>query len=116
MYNYDYITGNGVCPDDTANVLVTVTDCGVGLNENVFNALNIYPNPTTGMLYISNEGSTESLSYTVTDVNGREVLTAQNAINGNEVTSINMDTYQRGMYFITVRSASSERMFRFVLQ
>jgi hypothetical protein len=116
MYNYDYITGNGVCPDDTANVLVTVTDCGVGLNENVFNALNIYPNPTTGMLYISNEGSTETLSYTVTDVNGRQVLAAENAINSNEVTSINMDTYQRGMYFITVRSASSERMYRFVLQ
>jgi hypothetical protein len=116
MYNYDYITGNNVCPDDTANVLVTVTNCGVGLEEGVFDALNIYPNPSSGVLNISNEGSTEALSYTITDINGREVVSAMNAVNGNEVTSINMDANQPGLYFITLRSATSERMFRFVLQ
>ena len=116
QFNYDYITGNGICPNDTSNVLVTVTVCTSGVTENVFNALNIYPNPTSGILFISNEGATETLSYIVTDVNGRQVMAAENAINGNEVTAINMDAYQRGMYFITVRSANNERMFRFVLQ
>jgi hypothetical protein len=116
MYNYDYITGNGVCPDDTANVLVTVITCsGAGVDEGIFDALNIYPNPTSDILNISNEGSTESLGYTITDVNGRIVRKAENAINGNAVTSIKLDECQPGMYYITVRSAKNERMFRFVI-
>lgn len=116
MYNYDYITGNGVCPDDTANVLVTVITCsGAGVDEGIFDALNIYPNPTSDLLNISNEGSTESLGYTITDVNGRIVRKAENAINGNAVTSIKLDECQPGMYYITVRSAKNERMFRFVI-
>jgi hypothetical protein len=116
LYNYDYITGNGVCPDDTANVLVTVTICDAGLNSTAFDALNIYPNPTTGLIFISNEGASELLSYKILDLNGREILTAENAINGNEITPINLDSYQKGLYFITVYSANSQRMFRIVLQ
>jgi hypothetical protein len=116
MYNYDYITGNGVCPDDTANVLVTVITCsGAGVDEGIFDALNIYPNPTTDVLNISNEGSTELLGYTITDVNGRVIRKAENTINGNAVTSINLEDCQPGMYYITVSANKNERMFRFVI-
>ena len=117
MYNFDYITGNGVCPDDTANVLVTVITCsGASVEEGIFDALNIYPNPSTGLLFIANEGATEALDYTITDVNGRIVRNAEKAINGNTVTTVDIDNCQPGMYFITIRSGKNERMFRFVLQ
>ena len=117
MYNYDYITGNGVCPDDTANVLVTVITCsGAGVAEGACDALNSYPNPSNGLLFISNEGASEALSYTITDVNGRVIRKAEKSINGNAVTTVDLENCQPGMYYITIRSAKNERMFRFVLQ
>lgn len=116
QFNYDYITGNGVCPDDTANVLVTVNDCTAGLNEFLLNDISIYPNPTDGIVYISNEGSTEVFSFDLLDLNGRLLDTQIDVINGNTETQLNLTGKVNGIYMIRVYNESIERVYRVVLQ
>jgi hypothetical protein len=114
QFNYDYITGNGVCPNDTANVLVTVdASCNyLDINEMLFDGVTVYPNPTNGLVYITT-GSKE-LTYELVDINGR-VLT--NAVNTTSPATHEIDLTQQpsGVYFIKVKNEEYVKVFRIVL-
>ncbi len=118
QYNYVYITGNNVCPDDSATVLVDVlATCNwLGLDESEMTNLSLYPNPTNGIVYISNEGSSVVYNYTITDAQGRVIANANNAIKGAAKTEINLQGKETGIYMIRVFNENSEKVFRVVLQ
>jgi len=116
QFNYDYITSNGVCPNDTANVVVTVDNsCDyLDLQELVFGNMTMYPNPTKGIVSITNNGSEEVFSYEVTDVNGKVIASAVAAINGAETTEVNLTNFETGFYLIRVYNDDAEKTFRLV--
>ena len=118
QFNYDYITGNGVCPDDTANVLLTVDGSCDWLNveELYFSSMTLLPNPTNGLVYITNEGNSEVFNYEVIDVDGRVIASKANAINGASTTTIDLTGKVTGMYMIRVYNGNAEKVFRVVLQ
>jgi hypothetical protein len=118
QFNYDYITGNGVCPDDTANVIVNV-DFGcdyLNLQELYFEGMDVYPNPTTGMIYISNDGANEVFNIELTDLNGKVINAIEGAINGTETTEVNLEKLETGFYLIRVFNDNAEKTFRIVKQ
>jgi hypothetical protein len=116
QYNFDYIANNGVCPNDTANVLVNVLNCDAnGIDENVLVDMTVYPNPTTGVLFINNEASTEMYNYMVTDLNGRTVVRELNAVAGAKVTEVNLSNLNTGMYLVRVYNTTGERTFRVIM-
>jgi hypothetical protein len=115
QYNYDYISGNGVCPDDTANVVVTVTSCNwLSVDENALEEISIYPNPSTGVLFIES-GFTGNFNLVITDINGRTVQTGQNTISTGTNT-VNLKDVERGTYFFKLSSDNAEKVFRIVIQ
>jgi hypothetical protein len=118
QFNYDYITGNGVCPDDTANVLLTVDgSCNyLNVEEMYFSSMTLLPNPTNGLVYITNEGNSEVFNYEVIDVDGRVIASKANAINGASTTTIDLTGKVTGMYMIRVYNGNAEKVFRVVLQ
>jgi hypothetical protein len=118
QFNYDYITGNGVCPDDTANVIVDVDiDCDyLNLQELYFEGMDVYPNPTTGMIYISNSGSDEIFNIELTDLNGKVIRALSGAINGTETTEVSLEQFETGFYLIRVFNDNAEKTFRIVKQ
>jgi hypothetical protein len=118
QYNYDYITGNGVCPDDTANIIVDVdfTCDYLNLQDLFFNGMDIHPNPTTGMVYISNEGSSEVFNMELTDLKGKVIATQAGAINGTETTEVNLANLETGIYMIRLFNDNAEKTFRVVKQ
>ena len=117
QYNYKYIVGNGVCPDDTAIVIVAVQACNyLGLNETSLEGFSLYPNPTEGMVYISYSGSNDVYNYEVLDLNGRKVANKENAINGSSVTEINLNNVENGIYMIRVYNGSAEKTFRVIVK
>jgi hypothetical protein len=117
QYNYDYITGNGVCPNDTSNVLVSVNpNCDYNGIEDLENELfTVYPNPTTGTVFITNEQSNEMYFYEVSDMNGRVIYTSKMAVSGSSVTEINLVNAQPGMYFLKAFNDRSSKVFQIVL-
>lgn len=75
---------------------------GGGFVENLNNSLNpvIYPNPTNGMLYISNA---KDANVSVFNMLGAEVA----KVNNNEtVKTINMADYPAGTYYVKVSNAN----------
>ncbi|MBP5983236.1 MAG: T9SS type A sorting domain-containing protein [Fluviicola sp.] len=117
-YNYDYIAGNGVCPDDTANVVVTVlgTCDFLDIDEATFAGIEVYPNPTNGMVYVSASNNAGTFNYEVTDANGRVIATAVNAINGAATTSIDLSKVETGVYFIRLSNTTGDKVYRVVVQ
>ncbi|GEM_PF-1235199 len=115
-YNYDYITSNGVCPEDTANVIVVVSpDCDyLNINELTFGNMTLYPNPTSSSVYITNSGSAEVFDYELTDVNGKVISAHEAAINGTETTEVSLAKLESGFYLIRVFNENAEKTFRIV--
>jgi hypothetical protein len=117
-FNYDYITGNGVCPDDTANVVVTVSaTCDYfGIEEAVFADVQVYPNPSTGVIFVETTISTGAFDYSVTDANGRVVAQANNGIKAAATSTIDLTGVERGVYFVKLSNASANKVYRIVIQ
>jgi hypothetical protein len=114
QYNFSYIVTNGVCPADTANVIVTVQgNCDyLGLDDATFEAFNMYPNPTSDLVFIANSGSVEIFSYEVLDMNGRVILRADNAINGSTTTELDLSKVENGVYLIRIFNEQAVKTFR----
>jgi hypothetical protein len=116
QYNYKYIAGNGVCPDDTASVVVTVTNCNwLSVDEHTLESVNVYPNPSSGLVYIESGLSTEKVNLVVTDINGRVVETGSHVIS-NGVNTVDLSKVQRGTYFFKLSGESAEKVIRVVIQ
>jgi hypothetical protein len=116
QYNFRYIVSNGVCPADTAKVVVTVkgTCDYLGLEDVAFEAFSMYPNPSSDIVFITNTGSTEVFNYEVLDMNGRLILKANDAINGSTTTELNLSKVEIGVYLIRVFNDKAEKTFRVV--
>lgn len=117
QYNYKYITGNGVCPNDSSSVVVTIigTCNWLSVDENALESVNLYPNPSTGLVYIESALSTESFNLVITDINGRVVETGSNSIK-NGVNTVNLNHVQRGTYFFKLSNENAEKVYRVVIQ
>ncbi len=117
-FNYDYITSNGVCPEDTANVVLTVDPACDYLNieELVFGDVEIFPNPTTGKVYITNNSATEVFNYTVTDLQGKVLTSSKSVINGTETTEVNLENFVEGIYMIQLYNDNAKKTYRIVKQ
>jgi hypothetical protein len=113
QFNYDYIASNGVCPDDTANIVVNVLDCIAGVNEFTIEGVQIYPNPSNGLFYISNT-SGNSFNYTVTDLNGRIIIEKKNCVESSDVSLLDLSDKMNGLYIITISDGSTHRTFRVI--
>jgi hypothetical protein len=107
------ITTNSYNCKDTSNLLTIST---LSMNDVKLSKLSLYPNPTNGLVYVSNEGSSVVYNYTITDAQGRVIANANNAIKGASKTEINLQGKETGIYMIRVFNENSEKVFRVVLQ
>jgi hypothetical protein len=77
----------------------------VGINENVFGNINVYPNPTTGELRIESGGL--RMNYVeIFDISGRTLLTQKPPISPKTV--INISHLTAGLYFLKISSEAGE--------
>ncbi|MDR0801902.1 T9SS type A sorting domain-containing protein [Fluviicola sp.] len=114
QYNYEYITGNGICPDDTSSVVVTVTSCDwLSVDEIALDQINIYPNPSMGIVFIESDFS-GSFDLVVMDINGRIVETGNNSIVAGTNT-VDLSKVEKGTYFFKLSSEIAEKVYRVVI-
>jgi len=75
--------------------------CTVGVNENSLSSLSLYPNPTTGNVFIDLGELKQDVKATLTNSIGQVVLT-QNYVS---TKSINFDIdLPKGLYFLTLET------------
>jgi hypothetical protein len=70
--------------------------------------LQVYPNPTTGTLYIQ---AKEDLAFDVIDIHGRTVLTHIAIERNNTVASINIAFLPAGIYTIMAQGALTKQRY-----
>ena len=78
------------------------------INENF---VNLFPNPTQGTLNIV---STQNASVTVKSVTGQAVLN-QFAINANDKVTLDMSSFESGVYFVEISNGQYSKTERVVV-
>lgn len=76
-------------------------DITTGISKNEISKLDIYPNPTTGMVNIAMPTNTSNFNVTVFNVVGEQVLTSN--VNSNK-TVVDLNNQPNGVYFVKVTS------------
>ncbi|MCT4560474.1 MAG: GEVED domain-containing protein [Crocinitomicaceae bacterium] len=116
-YNYRYIVGNGVCPDDTSIVTVSVdaTCDALGIEEAFAQEFQLYPNPTTGAINVTFSALSETTTVEVLDAKGRLIQT-KTIKAGGTFTSFDMEGVETGVYMIHLINTEFDTTKRFVKQ
>lgn len=116
QFNYNYVTSNGVCPNDSSNVILNILPCNwLGLEDLALEGVTVYPNPTSGMFYISNMENGQQFSFEVLDLNGRKVAGTKE-VAGSAVTEVDLSAVENGIYMIRLFNNEGEKMIRIVKQ
>ena len=118
FFNYDYIAGNGVCPDDTSNVLVTVNgacDFTASLGD-LSGTFDMYPNPTNDVLNIVNEMDFTIESIQVLDMQGKVVMNMAKGSFANNAIELSMKALQTGVYMVRLNGTEKTITNRVVKQ
>jgi Peptide-N-glycosidase F, C terminal/Secretion system C-terminal sorting domain/Peptide-N-glycosidase F, N terminal len=95
------LTSNWVGPVNEQTLL--------GIQNNIFNQFQFYPNPTNGAL---NLVATQTITSTrIFDALGKEVLSQQI---GQSITSIDVSGVTTGIYFMEVTIGNASRVYKFI--
>lgn len=97
------LTVTNACGTSDTTVNVVVQKC-VGVDENVVDQLNIFPNPTNGLVNVFfNSAKAQGYSLNVVDVTGK-VLYTQNLTNfvGAYNNAIDFSRFASGMYIVRI--------------
>ena len=90
-------------PTQTINFTVNV-DPPLSVDDNEFENLKIYPNPTSGEISITSAKNLENVSIQILDVSGRKLTQAlqPTLISSNEI-KVDMSRFATGSYFIIIQ-------------
>ena len=77
----------------------------LGINEENFAAMNVYPNPASDAINVSFEAANADYSVDVLDIQGR-VIASQvvNNVNGTQVVSFATENMAKGNYIVRIAS------------
>ena len=79
------------------------------------NGMNVYPNPTSGMLNISLPVTNSSSELTIYDMTGKKVYGTQISALSTQL-SLDMSVYQQGVYFIRLSNDQLVKTIKVILQ
>ena len=85
-------------------------DVATGISEQENGSVYVYPNPTQGLFTVKIRGmSNLSISYAVTDVQGR-ILSSGQAITGN--LQLSLSDYPSGLYLLRINSDKNSNVLK----
>ncbi len=107
----DFTTYRALLNGVDANVELRTGALGLSSIKAIANAVNIFPNPTTGILnVIAGENSTVE----ITDLTGKQVMFTS-TLNANVKQEINVSDFSNGMYIVKVYNENFNSVERIVV-
>ena len=85
----------------------------LSVNQNSINSISIYPNPSDNFIYIRYQNILPE-SFKIFDLNGR--LINSKIINNEDDLEINVSTFERGLYFISISSGENMDNLKFLVK
>lgn len=81
---------------------IVMTNLALGVGEQVASNFSVYPNPSNGLVNISNDLNSVLTSVSLTDLNGRTVKSVE--LNGDSSAQVNISDLSAGVYMMTINS------------
>ncbi|MCX6277393.1 MAG: T9SS type A sorting domain-containing protein [Bacteroidetes bacterium] len=105
------IKGTNDCGSGTESAkAISVHNCGGIGQKDLESVVKIYPNPVKEELTINIAGKEKSLDLTITDLNGKVLLSEKLNVSGSEFRKkLDMSRFSKGIYFI--RLSVNERSY-----
>ncbi len=103
-----------VTVNDSVGCWIKKTDtvtCPTGIHDPVQTDFTFYPNPSSGIIYISCHSNT--IEIVLTDVLGRKIYFSQNLVI-NQNTSINLSSAPAGIYFLQVKTPNGNTVKKII--
>ena len=76
----------------------------LSVNNNEFDSLTVYPNPTADVVTIKSNNNLSNSAVTIHDITGRLIANLSNTqINNNQIR-VDLSTLSKGSYFITIEN------------
>lgn len=98
---YTIVSLNG-CVSNPSNIINTF-DAGVA-ESNLNHMLDVFPNPTEGVLNIELNGNTNDLSYSIINIINQEVMKGE----FKENITLNINQLEKGVYIILIENSNSK--------
>ena len=118
------LTATNACGTSAVRVLggisVNSSYCGPRVSNatDKFTNVTVYPNPATeqaAILFTAEEGSTYTL--TVSDISGRVIYTEAGVANGGDNTkTIDVSTFEGGLYILGLERAGEQHQIRLIVE
>ena len=107
-----YITSTTDCADTMTFALV-VEVCDLGISETALATIELFPNPTNGLLHVKSPASNGALTVAVVDFSGKTVLVLPGSVTG--AFDIDLSSLENGVYFVNFISEGARQTQRVVL-
>lgn len=110
--NYAVIVTENNCSDTSSCYTIS----GVGINETYINknAATVYPNPSTGELYIMLPKQNTQTQIKIFDLYGKEVISF-NSIQTNPI-QVGLSELSKGIYFVNIQNQDVNQNIKVVLK
>lgn len=112
---YTYTDANGCANTDT---VVVIVDACLGMAQNQLDAsIELYPNPTKGVLNISVNKNVGDMTIEIVDVEGRVVFSSnEKNVQSGFVKQVSMEQYPNGNYMIKLKANGQQVSHNVTLQ
>lgn len=108
MYQVTDSAGN----TDSCSFYVQVDNC-VGIDENnTLNSINIYPNPTNGLVTVNLGNHNGSINYSISTIEGR-IVNQESNVTTNRMT-INLSNESKGVYLLKIEDQTSSKVYKII--
>jgi len=107
---YSYTDGNSCTSTDSTMIVVNLC---TGINENTsLNNVNIYPNPTNGLVHVNLGNHNGSINYTISTIEGK-IVNQENNVTTNKMT-INLTNESKGIYLLMIEDNTSSKVYKII--
>lgn len=104
------VTSCGVSSVEGDSIVINVSGCSnVGLNENTSTKIDVFPNPTSGIIYFSQNGLTTDLAFNLNDLSGKQLYSGVN-------NHLNISELPSGIYLLSLTFRNQIYHFKVVRQ
>jgi len=103
--NCVYIRGEEQCESEWWDVQFWITDT----EENTDESINVYPNPTNGLVNVSGNGT---MHITVSNMLGQTL----NETTAESSTTLDMSRYESGLYIVRIESANGVSLHKITVR
>lgn len=106
---YSLVT-NHQCTSDTSNKIEVIVSGDIRISDQT--AFTVMPNPANKYLNVISPFTSQTVSYKITDIHGREILSGF----FQDKATIQIESLFKGSYFITFESEKMKGAFKFLVE